>query len=118
MFVFGIISCQKEDNLCSSSVKISFVNSATTPSRLKISNGLDSVDIFARSYSVVGTELCFRESLIGDGSYKLKFSSPTKDTSYSFGYFTNGVPLDEEIQVSWESDSLSVKSIPKHLGYR
>jgi hypothetical protein len=117
VFVFGIISCQKEDNLCSSSVKISFVNSTATPSRLIISNGLDSVDIFARSYSVVGTELCFRESLIGDGSYKLKFSSPTKDTSCSFGYFTNGVPLDEEIQVSWANDSLYLKTIPKELGY-
>jgi hypothetical protein len=112
LILLSLSSCQKE-KLCSSSVKISFVNSTTTPSRLIISNGLDSVDIFARSYSVVGTELCFRENLNSDGSYKLKFSSSTKDTSFTFGYFTNGVPLDEEIQVSWANDSLYLKSIPK-----
>lgn len=117
LFLLILTSC-KEDNLCSSSVKVSFLNNANTPSRLTISNGPDSVDIVADSYSVVGTELCFRESLIGDGSYKLKLSSSTKDTSFSFGYFSNGVPFDEEIQVSWVNDSLYLKSIPKKLSYR
>lgn len=110
ILIFNFTSCGKL--LAPSSVKISLLNQSTSPARLMLSNGKDSVVINADGNSTLSKPLIFNESLTQDGSYKLRFSTATKDTSYSFGYYTNGSPLDEEFQFTWTSDSLKLKSIP------
>ncbi|HEY0669800.1 MAG TPA: hypothetical protein VGD22_16580 [Sphingobacteriaceae bacterium] len=110
ILMFSFTSCGKLPG--PSSVKISLLNQSTTPARLMLSNGKDSVVIDADGNSSLSKHLIFSESLTQDGSYKLQFSTATKDTSYSFGYYTNGSALDEEFQFTWTSDSLKLKRIP------
>jgi hypothetical protein len=111
ILIFGLTSCDKLFG--PSSVKVSLLNKSTTPARLTLSNGKDSIVIDADGNSTLSKPLMFSESLTQDGSYKLRFSTATKDTSYSFGYYTNGYPLDEELQFTWTNDSLKLKSIPR-----
>jgi hypothetical protein len=112
VFVFGFTSC-KLDKSCSTSVKISFINQSTTTSRLTVSNGLDSVVINANGNSTVAQELCFSESIRTDGSYWLKLSSPPESRFLSFGYYSNGMPSEKELQITWVNDSVKLKSIPR-----
>lgn len=112
MFVFGLASC-KFDKSCSTSVKISFLNQSTTSSRLTVSNGLDSVVIDANGNSTVGKELCFSESIRTDGNYWLKLSSPQESRFLAFGYYSNGMPSEKELQITWANDSVKLKSIPR-----
>jgi hypothetical protein len=111
VFVFGLTSC-KLDKACSNSVKISFLNQTTGSSRLTVSNGLDSVVVDANGNSTIGKELCFSESIRTDGNYWLKLSSPQDSKFLAFGYYSNGMPSEKEIQITWLNDSVKVKSIP------
>ncbi|MEJ6980066.1 hypothetical protein WG906_06370 [Pedobacter sp. P351] len=118
IFIFSLAGC-KQDKLCSVSVKISLINKSTDPCHLMMSNGVDSVVIDANSNSTVAKDLCFSESLKNDGSYKLQFSNSRKDISYdSYGYYSNGSPMEKEWQITWENDSLSLKSVLRDSNYR
>lgn len=111
LFVLSVTSC-KLDNSCSKSTTIVFSNKGTSAGQLIVSNGLDSVLIDLNSNDVASKELCFSDSLKSDGHYTLRFSNNKRDTTFNFGYYTNGAPLEKEFKITWANDSLKVKSIP------
>ena len=111
VFLLCLTSC-KLDKACSTSVKISFLNQSTASSRLTVSNGLDSVVVVANGNSTVGKELCFNESIRTDGNYWLKLSSPQESKFLAFGYYSNGMPSEKELQITWANDSVKIRSIP------
>ena len=50
--------------------------------------------------------LTIPDSIKSDGCYLLKFKINNKNISTCFGYFTNGFPLDEEIKIIIENDTI------------
>jgi hypothetical protein len=113
--ILFITSCIKleDDDPCSKYVRVSLINKGTSPARLMVSNGLDSIVIFANSNDTISQKLCFSESLKTDGSYRVRFSDSKKDLGYSFGYFTNGLPLEKRLNFTWANDTLHRKSVDR-----
>lgn len=54
-----------------------------------------------------------------DGSYRLryKFAATTDTVTRTFGYYTNGYPIDSQINIVVYNDSISVKTVLKKSGY-
>lgn len=50
-----------------------------------------------------------------DGGYGLKFTDGTRNRVIRFGYFTNGVSLDESFSILLAADTSSVTSVRRQL---
>jgi hypothetical protein len=54
-----------------------------------------------------------------DGSYRLRYKvAASADTlTETFGYYTNGYPLDSQLDIAVYDDSMSVRTTPKKSSY-
>lgn len=111
-----LISCTSKKNLdCDASVDITFINKSAISSKLMVSNGTDSVVISADGNASQTKPLCFKRNPKIDGHYTLHVKNARKDTVIYNGYFTNGYPLESNIRVVFEKDTLAFK--PGLSGY-
>lgn len=114
LLLFFLSGCDlKSHSSCSVSTEITFLNKSNMYAHLTISTGKggDSIVLNTQKNSSMTEELCFNTTLKSDGNYFIRFSSPIKDTSFFWGYFSNGAPSEEGIEIVWESDSLKLKSV-------
>lgn len=65
-------------------------------------NKIDSL-LSGKSFS---SKIIFDDSIIGDGSYILKYNINDVQKVHSFGYFTNGKSMNSRITVNIETDTV------------
>jgi hypothetical protein len=95
---------------CSAGLDFIFINKSASPSTLTISNGADSVVINADGNASQTKPLCFNLVPKTDGNYKVHLKNISKDTTFYWGYFSNGYPDEKNVRVVFEKDTLALKS--------
>ncbi|MGF7082249.1 hypothetical protein [Mucilaginibacter sp. UYCu711] len=107
-----LIGCANKKNLnCDAAVNFIFINKSATQSNLTVSNGTDSVVISADCNASQTKPLCFKKNPKIDGHYILHVKNTKKDTVIYRGYFTNGYPMESNIRVLFEKDTLAFETI-------
>lgn len=107
IFIMAFTSCTNEfQSNCTNSVKVEFVNNRDNPSTLTFSNGQDSISLDSKETS---KPLCFSKKIKTDGQYIVKIKELNKDTLIYWGYYTNGLPLENLIKITLEKDSINIK---------
>ncbi len=109
LIVAGCNTNQNPD--CGKSVEILFKNETSTDAKLLLHNGLDSISLKSIGYATEKKTLCFSQKINTDGNYSFSIKSALRDTSFSWGYFSNGIPSEKTIQIVLKKDSLILKSI-------
>jgi hypothetical protein len=109
LFLVGCTS--KKNPNCDATVNFIFINKSATKSNLTVSNGTDSIVISADANTSQTKQLCFKKNPKIDGDYALHIKNARKDTVIHRGYFTNGYPMESNIRVVFEKDTLAFETI-------
>jgi hypothetical protein len=110
--VLLLIGCiNKKNPNCDATVNFIFINKSAMPSNLTVSNGTDSVVINTGGNASQTSPLCFKKNPKIDGHYTLHIKNAKKDTVIHRGYFTNGYPMESNIRVIFEKDTLAFETI-------
>ncbi len=97
---------------CQSSITFNVENhTGKTLDSVVVSNGTDKV-IFKDLLSGESAEnpLKFSDSLKSDGSYYFESYAGGNSQRHTFGYFTNGAPLESMITIEIEKDTFKIKN--------
>jgi hypothetical protein len=93
-----------------SSVKIIFTNQSDNLTHLTISNGSDSVQLTAKENNSETKDLRFERVPKTDGHYHIHIKTIGKDTTFNWGYYTNGYPFEKSINIVYKKDTTILKS--------
>ena len=106
-----ITSCEFErKDKCTTSVKVIYDNKSPDKNHFVLSTGSDSIVFNQNPGSQRIGLLCFTLTKKVDGQYFVKLKTPSKDTTFYWGYFSNGIPSEKSITITFNGDSLKMLS--------
>lgn len=98
---------------CESTVKFEVENhTGKALDSVIVSNGTDKVLIKNLLSGESGeNSLRFSDSLKSDGSYYFESYAGGNRQKHTFGYYTNGAPIDSKITIEIEKDTFKIKNV-------